>query len=291
MLFPGLLRAKGASPEFTPLLRTNDDGRHARLERGHPARLHGHLGHQPQSPPLRQRDGLHPGRADPRPAGDRAAEGRRRTTRRRRRTRPRSAEIHVIAIADLDLISEQFFELRRRKIENLELDNVTFVLNCIDVLAGDESFIPLRKHRLKHRTLERLEAQTKNFIEERQVQTKAAEDAAKEQLDVEQKNLDKQVDAIRARKDVDERTKEIMLMNIQEVANRRLEVKKTSIEDQKRKKIQESKGDRSRRSAGSRTRSGPKPSCFRPCRPVLGLIVFFVRWKRENQGANPNRLV
>ena len=32
-------------------------------------------------------------------------------------------------------------------------------------------------------------------------------------------------------------------MNLQEVANRRLEVKKTSIEDQKRKKIQESKAE------------------------------------------------
>ena len=47
----------------------------------------------------------------------------------------------MIAIADLDLIGEQFFELRRRKIEDLEFDNVPFVLNCVDVLAGDESFV------------------------------------------------------------------------------------------------------------------------------------------------------
>src|SRR5262249_17417410 len=130
-------------------------------------------------------------------------------------------DVHVIAIADLDLISEQFFELRRRKIENLELDNVTFVLNCVDVLAGDESFVALRKQRPRHRTLERLEARYRKYIERRQNEDKKADDAAKDQLDVAQKRLDKEVDVVRARKDVDERTKEIMLMQLQDVANRR----------------------------------------------------------------------
>ena len=292
MLFPGLLRAKGASPEFTPLLRTNDSGgtiawseatqqgfmgmsginpnrRHFPTGTGYTlaARVQGPPATEPQKPEA---------------AKDAAKE---------KKDEAKKPELHVIAIADLDMISEQFFELRRRKIENLELDNVTFVLNCIDVLAGDESFIPLRKHRLKHRTLERLEAQTKNFIEERQVQTKAAEDEAKEQLEVEQKNLDKQVDTIRARKDVDDRTKEIMLMSVQEVANRRLEVKKTSIEDQKRKKIQESKGDTEQKIRGIQNLVRAEAFVFPPVPPlILGLVVFFVRWNRENQGANPNRI-
>ena len=52
------------------------------------------------------------------------------------------ATIKVIAIADLDMICEQFFELRRQKIENLDFDNVTFVLNCVDVLAGDDRSSP-----------------------------------------------------------------------------------------------------------------------------------------------------
>ncbi len=64
------------------------------------------------------------------------------------------AKINVIAIADLDLIGEQFFELRRRKIEDLEFDNVPFVLNCVDVLAGDESFVGLREKRPMHRRLD-----------------------------------------------------------------------------------------------------------------------------------------
>ena len=57
------------------------------------------------------------------------------------------AKINVVAIADLDFIGEQFFELRRRKIEDLEFDNVPFVLNCVDMLAGDESFVRLRRKR------------------------------------------------------------------------------------------------------------------------------------------------
>ena len=68
----------------------------------------------------------------------------------------------MIAIADLDFIGEQFFELRRRKIEDLEFDNVPFVLNCVDVLAGDESFVGLRRKRPVHRRLEVLEAQVKD---------------------------------------------------------------------------------------------------------------------------------
>ncbi len=59
-----------------------------------------------------------------------------------------------------------------------------------------------------------------------------------------QKNLDKQVDAVQARAtDMDERTKEIMLANLEEVANRRLEVQKANIEDKKRKTVLESKGE------------------------------------------------
>jgi ABC-2 type transport system permease protein len=293
MLFPGLLRAKGASPDFTPLLRTNDTGGTIGWSEATQQSFMGISGINPnrrhfptgaaytvaarvQGPPATE------------PAKPEAAK---KEGDKEKKDEAKKPDLHVIAIADLDLISEQFFELRRRKIENLELDNVTFILNCIDVLAGDEAFIPLRTHRLKHRTLERLEAQTKNFIEERQTQTKEAEDAAKQQLDVEQKNLDKQVDTIRARKDVDERTKEIMLMNIQEVANRRLEVKKTSIEDQKRKKILESKGDTEQKIRGIQNTIRAEAILVPPVPPlVLGLIVFFVRMKRENEGANPNRL-
>ena len=151
------------------------------------------------------------------------------------------SKINVIAVADLDFIGEQFFEIRRRKVEDLDFDNVTFVLNSVDVLSGDESFVGLRKKRPRHRTLEVLEAQAKQFNDELQEQTRTAENDAADELDKAQKAFEKDVEQVRNRTDWDERTKEIQLTNLQQVAQRRLDVNKQNIEDRKLNKIRESK--------------------------------------------------
>ena len=82
-----------------------------------------------------------------------------------------------------------------------------------------------------------------------------------------------------------------MLANLQEVANRRLDVEKANIEDQKRKKIQESKADMEQQIRRIQNRVRALAIALPPLPPlVLGLFVFGVRLRRENQGANPNRL-
>ena len=289
-IFPGLLRQKGGpGPEFNGLLRTSSEG-----------------GTLPWREATRQGfmgiSGLNPNRrylATGKPyvlaahikgdAGKSRAEGLEKDAVKKAEDKP--GKVHAIAIADLDMISEEFFELRRQKVENLELDNVTFVLNCVDVLAGDESFVKLRKRRLKHRTLETLEKQTKKFIDDYQSQTKKAEDEAKTQLDLAQKNLDKEVEAVRARTDVDDRTKEILLLNLQEVANRRLDVQKANIEDTKRRATQKSLGERETNVRNIRNRVRYLAALIPPLPPLLlGLLVLFVRVGRENVGATPSRL-
>jgi hypothetical protein len=208
-----------------------------------------------------------------------------------KKDRPKRTQLHAIAIADLDLISEEFFELRRQKVENLDLDNVTFVLNCVDVLAGDDAFVALRKRRIQHRTLTTIENRSKDFIEKYQNETKAAEDAAKKKLDEAQKQLDVEVDKVKSRTDLDERTKEIQLLNLQDVANRRLEVQKANIDDEKRKRILESRAEseQSIRMIQNRVRA---LAIFVPPLPplLLGFLVFGLRLSRENLGANPNRI-
>jgi ABC-type uncharacterized transport system involved in gliding motility auxiliary subunit len=74
---------------------------------------------------------------------------------------------NVIVVADVDLISDYFFEIRAAAPVNANFDNIPFFLNAIDYLSGDEASIALRSRRVRHRTLDRVESQTRNFMERR----------------------------------------------------------------------------------------------------------------------------
>jgi ABC-2 type transport system permease protein len=296
-LFPGLLRPKGGGGiDFTALLRTSDEGGTVAwsdvVEQGFmgPQRINPNPRHfaTGKSYTLAARIQGTPSVDDKPKPGDEKEKDK---AKEKDQAKPKQAEINVIAIADLDIISEQFFDLRRRKIENFEFDNVTFVLNCVDVLAKDDSVVALRKRRLKHRTLERLEAKTRVFIDKALEDSKAAELAADDKLKEAQQRFDKQVADLRERKDVDERTKEIMLDNLQSVTNRKLAVEKRLIEDEKKRKIEDSKAVMEREIRNKQNQILAVAFWIPPIPAVLlGISVFGVRSARENRGANPNRL-
>jgi ABC-2 type transport system permease protein len=154
-----------------------------------------------------------------------------------------SGPASAIVIADVDLMGEQFFELRRRGVENLYFDNVTFLLNAVDQLAGDPSFIALRKRRPRHRTLETVEARTRRYEEQRLKQTQEAEAIADARLREAQGRLDRAVREIQQRTDLDDQAKQIMISNVQSVENRRLEVARSTIEDEKQRQIEASRAE------------------------------------------------
>jgi ABC-2 type transport system permease protein len=70
-----------------------------------------------------------------------------------------SKPVRAVIVADVDLLDGRIFGLRTRPDEvfGLDFDNVEFVLNILDELAGDERFVDIRKRKPKHRTLERIE--------------------------------------------------------------------------------------------------------------------------------------
>lgn len=153
-------------------------------------------------------------------------------------TRSGSEPLNAIVLADSDMISEQFFEIRKTGVEYLNLDNVTLALNAIDDLAGDKSFITLRKRRPQHRTLEAVEARTRQYEQQRDVEAQQAATVAAQRLKEAQARLDQAVANIQGRPDLDDQAKQIMISSVQAAETRRLQVARTNIEDERQRQIE-----------------------------------------------------
>jgi ABC-2 type transport system permease protein len=206
--------------------------------------------------------------------------------------RENSVAVRAIVVADMDMMSEQFFDLRRRGIENLNFDNVTFLLNAVDQLAGDASFIALRKRRPRQRTLEAVEARTRAYETQRLRDTELAEAQAEQRLKEAQTRLDRSVREVRGRTDLDDQTKEVMIQNLESVENRRLQVARTNIEDDKQRQIENSRADMENSIRGIQNTIKLLAVALPPIPAfIVFLIISVRRLRRERIGVPVDRLV
>lgn len=73
--------------------------------------------------------------------------------------------LNVLLTADVDLLTGGFFALREMGTDvqsgvTLDFDNVTFILNAVDRLSGDDALIAVRSRRTHHRRLDAVERAT-----------------------------------------------------------------------------------------------------------------------------------
>lgn len=198
--------------------------------------------------------------------------------------------LNVIYVADIDCISDQAFDIVRTEVLNLKLDNVTFGLNAVDLLADDTRYINLRKRRGEHRTLVEIQKQTDSFRRKSQEEVEKAEEDAKEQLTKAKENLAERQKEIEGDEGLTAREKEVQLRTAQQDQQRKLVVAEEEINQEKEDAIERAKGEAQREILGlERTIKiwailiPPLPALF------LGLLVLAIRSNSDRENMDRNR--
>jgi len=213
------------------------------------------------------------------------------------------ATIRVVVVADIDLLDGRIFGLRNRPDEvfGLDFDNVTFALNVLDQLAGDDRFLEIRKRKPKHRTLERIEdtvaAAREQADAERQKFIAEFDEAERDANAVMQKEVgefEKKIKEMESAGDADPQAAMQAVQQLasrQRLAQRRLD---TKIEQLKRKR--DAEVEAVERQLGSKVRQEQDRQkwlavLLPPIPPlVVAFFVYFRRRALEREGVSKSRL-
>jgi ABC-2 type transport system permease protein len=214
--------------------------------------------------------------------------------------KPQTSEVNVIVVADVDLLSDLFFRLRERGdasdtgLESFDFDDVTFVLNALDKLAGETRFIEIRKRRPVYRTLTRIDTATNAASKARDRAIKNAQDDYEKTVRDAEKEFNDKIEGLQ--KDMEkQKLDQVEILNRIGMAKvdgeKRLEVKK---EELKRVRDQDlSRVETRLNLEKNRVRDRYKllAVLLPPILPLMVAVgVFFRRRSQEREGVARNRL-
>lgn len=197
----------------------------------------------------------------------------------------------VVFVSDIDMISDFFFQLQLRS-SDLVFDNVAFILNAIDVLAGEDDYIALRKRREARNTLVAVEKQTSVFSEQLQKQQEEAEERLEKELEERKAQFAKKREEIRNNPSLSPSAKEERLAMALQNENLRLNVFQQEQEEQL-KETKEKLNDKTQRKIQAIENLFWLWSVLIPPLPavILGLTVALIGMFRERREIDPERRV
>lgn len=198
--------------------------------------------------------------------------------------------LNVIFCSDIDMITDWFFLERNRGMLGVKFDNVTFVLNAVDALAGDETFIPLRSRRASLRTLKFVEDQTSSMRLKMNKEEKEAQDEMDAQVKKVEDQLRADIKKIEDDAALDEQTKRIQVAQLEQQLSRKLELTKEQLERDLNARVRKSGLEMKREirrventvKIGACIAAAILPICF-------GMLFLGMRNLAEQQSINPNR--
>ena len=204
-----------------------------------------------------------------------------------------AVHIKAVVVTDIDWIIPDFFYIRQSGEGTIipATQNVAFILNIIDALAGDERFINIRKRAREHRTLAKIDEATekyrdkalddqKTFVEEIDTQLKEAQT----RFDDELAKVDKLEGVSRM---VKEQKKEAVRIKEQE----RLSAQIKALEANRKRKLKQVEYSMEQDIRTVQDRYKLLAIIVPPIPPLLvALYVFFRRRETEREGIAKTRL-
>jgi ABC-2 type transport system permease protein len=202
-------------------------------------------------------------------------------------------EMNVIVVADIDWIIPNFFQIREVGEENFlpATQNVPFILNIIDELAGDDRFIEIRKRARIHRTLAKIDEENR---ESREKATKDEEKFIEEITKQEQAaraEMTEKIDRVESNTSLSPLQKDVLLEQARDRGQRALDAKVRALATERRRQIKQIEYDRDQKIRAVQDKYKLFAILIPPIPPLLlALAVFFRRREMERQGVARERL-
>lgn len=207
-------------------------------------------------------------------------------------------KINVILVSDLDVLGQLFFNLREQLNEEEEemydFDNIPFVLNVLDYLAGDDRCLEIRKRRPAHRTLTEIAKATEEYRKQATKTMKETRDKTKQAIKAQEDALDQQVKDLKAELEKRQMTNLEIGRRVQEMESafsRQKQEIKDRLSRERDQKIKQIKRDLRAEVRGVQDRYKFWAVVLPPIPPLLvGIAVFVVRRVQEHEGVSRKRL-
>ncbi len=208
-------------------------------------------------------------------------------------TEIKEREINAVIVTDIDWMIPDFFYIRQSGDGEIlpATQNVTFILNIIDALAGDDRFIGIRKKTREHRTLAKVDEATQKYRDESLQEQEEFVAEIQKEIDEAQKRFEEKLAAVDKIEGLSptarEQRKEVVRLREQE----RLEAQMKSIESRRSRKLKQISYATEQEVRGVQDLYKLYAILIPPIPPLLvALYVFFRRRGAEQEGIAKTRL-
>jgi ABC-2 type transport system permease protein len=207
-----------------------------------------------------------------------------------------NANVDVVLVADIDWIAPDIFRVREMGdnadwVTEFKFQNVPFVLNILDALAGDDRFIDLRKRTRSHRILTKVDEATEEYrTKSLDDQTKAISNARKE-IEEAERQFNEQITEIENRPGLDPRIRRQQAVQARMELEQKRDVQISRLEKDRNRDVKQSERELAAKIRGVQDRYKLLAVLLPPIPPILlAFFVFFHRRKAEREGVAASRL-